>query len=99
MKVCWSVRTIPELEELPDYQKSRIMRLSLRRAFRHWESWFGLLFCVTSGILGQHMGHNVGEGNLLFGLIGGGIGGGVFGFLLMQMQAVEVYSMIDELSD
>lgn len=42
MTIYWTLRSIPELADLPRRERGRFWRTHVLRAFKHWQPWAGL---------------------------------------------------------
>src|SRR5687767_7461066 len=89
MPVYWSLRSVPELSDLPRAERRRLWRRCWpQSAFRHWQTWAALLACGLSPLLGGWVGAWVGSqfgARFLGGLLGAGVGGGIGGFVVGQV--------------
>jgi hypothetical protein len=89
MKIYWSLRSIPELADLPPAEGRRLWRECWGKVLRHWQVWLMFLL-LWSGILGAlvvsaWLALAVGLGWPLAVILVGGVWGGAFGFLLDQV--------------
>jgi len=83
MPIYWTNNSIPELAELPIEERNAVWRSHYNLAFRHWQTWLGLLICGLCAVAGGFLG--VAIGSKYLGLaIGGGIGGFIFGQVLIS---------------
>lgn len=75
MKIYWTHKSIPELKDLSMRERARRWRSAYKSAFRHWQTWGGLVLC---GVLS-------GAGAYLGGIVGTVISGGLGGFIYSQI--------------
>jgi hypothetical protein len=78
MTIFWTLKSIPELANLPASDRRVYWRRAYRRTWRHWQTWAGLFACAicagVGGGLGAFSAHPI-----VGAIIGGGVGGFVFG--------------------
>ena len=77
MPIYWSLKSIPELSNLPSNARVRVWQRVYRKTFLHWQTWLGLIACGICAGIGSYLGGIVGS-SLAGAAIGGGIGGFVF---------------------
>ncbi|WP_416414347.1 hypothetical protein [Pantoea sp. App145] len=75
MKIFWSLRSIPELSQLPSKECGKRWNEVYALTFRHWETWAGLALCALL----------CGMGVKFFGIPGVIIMGAIAGFLYSQV--------------
>jgi len=79
MAFFWTLKSIPELADLPARDRRVHWRRAYIRSLRHWQTWLGCLasgMCAVAGAqLGTFASHPI---------IGATIGGGVGGFVFWQ---------------
>lgn len=75
MKIYWTLKSIPELKNLPLRERGRRWRRAYRSVFLHWESWGGMVLCGVCAGAGSHF----------FGMTGGILMAGMGGFLYGQI--------------
>lgn len=80
MKIYWTYKSIPELKDLSRRERGRRWRSAYKSAFRHWQTWGGL---VLGGVL-------AGVGAYVGGIVGAVISGGVGGFIYSQIVTLVV---------
>ena len=80
MRIYWTVRQIPELAALPRAERGVVWRRAYARAFRHWQTWAGLVSCGALAGVGGYVGGLLGHA-----YVGAGVGGGVGGFVFWQV--------------
>lgn len=78
MTVFWTLKSIPELANLPARDRRVYWRRAYRRIWRHWQTWAGLLACAMCAAVGEGLGAFSAQ-PIVGGVIGGGVGGFVFG--------------------
>ncbi len=79
MPIYWTLKSIPELSDLSLAERNRRFARIRRKAFRHWQTWLGLLGCSVLSGIGSVLGGNLGHP-----FIGAAIGGGVGGLIYFQ---------------
>ena len=84
MRVYWTSKSIPELRGLNRKQRGRLWWRCYWKAYRHWQTWAGLIACGALAGLGVGIGQVVGIGRIVGGAIGGGLGGFIFSQVLME---------------
>ena len=89
MKMYWSLRSVPELADLPPAERRRLWRECWGKVLRHWQVWL-LFLLFYSGLLGvlvvaAWLALVVGLGWPLALILVSGVWGGAFGFLLDQV--------------
>lgn len=94
MKIYWSLKSIPELAEIPTKQRKEIWRRCLRKAHRNWWTWLGVVgpaACIggVSAVLVDIISGNHAAAILLAGLIGG-----IAGLISFQIQVRTVRAYI-----
>jgi hypothetical protein len=102
MLIYWTRSSIPELAALPKSERGRAWRACYFKAFRHWQTWFGLLVCGICAAAGHVIGGEfVTEPAKSSSfrsveyfadpkLIGAAIGGGIGGFIYSQIAVHQV---------
>lgn len=80
MKIYWTYKSIPELKDLSRRERGRRWRSAYKSAFRHCQTWVGLVLCGVLAGAGAHFG----------GIIGAVITGGVGGFIYSQIVTLVV---------
>jgi hypothetical protein len=75
MRFYWSLRSIPELAQLPANERGRAWREASREAMRTTSVKAAL---ILVGVL-------AGLGTMLFGIVGAAIGGGIGGLIFGQL--------------
>ena len=45
MKIYWTHKSIPELKDLSMRERGRRWRSAYKSAFRHWQTWGGVVLC------------------------------------------------------
>lgn len=75
MKIHWTLKSIPELADLSLRERGRRWRSAYKSAFRHWETWCGIVLCAGFA----------GAGAYLFGMLGGVLMAALGGFLYGQI--------------
>lgn len=75
MKIYWTLKSIPELKNLSPGDRGRRWQSAYKSAFRHWQTWGGLVIC---GIL-------TGAGAYFAGMAGTVIFAGLGGFIYGQI--------------
>jgi hypothetical protein len=78
MAVFWTLKSIPELANLPARDRRVNWRRAYRRSWRHWQTWLGLLACAMCAAVGAGLG-GFASHPFIGAAIGGGVGGFVFG--------------------
>ncbi|MGF6485100.1 hypothetical protein FSB08_31650 [Paraburkholderia sp. JPY432] len=78
MTIFWTLRSIPELANLPASDRRKNWRRAYRCTWRHWQTWAGLLACIICTGLGLALGAFAAQ-KVVGGMIGAGVGGFVFG--------------------
>ena len=76
--VFWTLRSIPELANLPARERGVRWRRAYRHSWRHWQTWAGLITCAVCAALGVRFGVFAAH-PIIGGLIGSSVGGFVFG--------------------
>jgi hypothetical protein len=77
MAIFWTLKSIPELGNMPARERRIVWRRAYRRTWHHWQTWVGLLACGICAGLGSHFGAKV--DHPMFGTaIGGVVGGLIF---------------------
>ncbi|MDP9651481.1 hypothetical protein J2793_006956 [Paraburkholderia caledonica] len=84
MAFFWTLKSIPELANLPARDRRVYWRRAYRRTWRHWRTWAGLLACALCAGLGSRLGASVDHATV-GAMIGGGIGGFVFGQVTVRV--------------
>jgi hypothetical protein len=82
--ICWNIDRIPELTGLTEEERGRFWLHVVRKSFRHWQTWAGLIACGACTALGSVVGAKLGSG-LLGAAAGGGIGGLLYGQALVYV--------------
>ncbi len=83
MKIYWTIKSIPELSNLPDEERRRIWRRCWAKASGNWKTWIELCaLCSTLALFTWFFGRTWG---LLGGIIGGIIVGSVLGLIWAQV--------------
>jgi hypothetical protein len=72
--ICWNIDRIPELTGLTEEERGRFWLYVVRKSFRHWQTWAGLIACGACTAWGFVVGGKLGSG-LLGAVVAGGIGG------------------------
>ena len=80
MQIYWSLKSIPELAEIPERERGRLWRAAHLRIFRHWQVWVALGGCAFAAALGSSLGELTG-----YSIIGFAIGAGIGAFLYAQV--------------
>lgn len=80
MQIYWSLKSIPELAELPASERGRIWRTAHWKIFRHWQVWLALGGCAIAAGLGSSLGELTD-----YRIIGFTIGAGIGAFLYAQV--------------
>jgi len=80
MTIYWTIKSIPELAQLPPKKQRRVWRRAYGRAFGHWQTWAAWALCGVLGVLGSNLGRSLGAP-----LLGAAIGGGLGGFVASQI--------------
>ena len=80
MKIYWTYKSIPELKDLSMRERGKRWRSAYKSAFRHWQTWCGLVFC---GVL-------AGAGAYFGGIVGTVILAGLGGFIYSQIVTLVV---------
>ena len=75
MKIYWTLKSIPELADLPLWERGRRWRRAYKSVYRHWETWCGLALCGGCAGVGAHV----------FGRVGGILMAALGGFLYGQI--------------
>ena len=75
VKIYWTLKSIPELKNLSPGDRGRRWQSAYKSAFRHWQTWGGLVIC---GIL-------TGAGAYFAGMAGTVIFAGLGGFIYGQI--------------
>ncbi|WP_058960719.1 hypothetical protein [Type-E symbiont of Plautia stali] len=75
MKIFWTLKSIPELADLDLWERGRRWREAYKSAFRHWQTWAGLIVCGAFGYSGAYF----------FGIAGSVIMSGLGGFVYGQI--------------
>ena len=78
MTVFWTLKSIPELANLPARERRVYWRRAYRRSWRHWQTWAGLLACAMCAAVGAGLGAYTTH-PIAGVVIGSGVGGFVFG--------------------
>jgi hypothetical protein len=55
MPIYWTLKSIPELSQLPPKERGIVWRRVYKMTFRHWQTWIGLLGCVAFGYSGSYL--------------------------------------------
>ena len=84
MPIYWNINSIPELAGLTPEERSRVWLQVQRKAFRHWQTWVGLIACAACSAVGSIVGAKLGSG-LLGAAVGGGVGGLLYGQALVYV--------------
>jgi hypothetical protein len=79
MQIYWTLKSIPELAQLPRAERRRVWRHVYWKTFDHWQAWAGLFACGACAAMGTLFGGLLGSG-----FIGAAMGGGVGGFIFSQ---------------
>jgi len=79
MPIYWTLKSIPEFSDLSLAERNRSWARIRSKAFRHWQTWLGLLGCAMLSGIGSLLGEKWGHSS-----IGAAIGGGVGGFVYFQ---------------
>ena len=79
MKIYWTQKSIPELKDLSFRERGRRWRRAYKSAFRHWQTWGGLLLCGAFGGAGAYFGGIVGT------VIFAGLGGFIYGQIVTHV--------------
>jgi hypothetical protein len=83
MTMYWTLRSIPELADLPASQRQRLWRTCYVYGFRHWQTWLGLLLCsacISIGVFASILLSRTMPPDQLFiwlSIVPGGLGGGI----------------------
>ena len=77
MAIFWTLKSIPELMNLPARERRIVWRRVYRRTWHHWQTWVGLLAGGICAGLGSRLGAVV-EHQIFGAMIGGGVGGLIF---------------------
>ena len=80
MKIYWTHKSIPELKDLSMRERGRRWRSAYKSAFRHWQTWGGVVLC---GVL-------AGAGAYFGGIVGTVILAGLGGFIYSQIVTLVV---------
>jgi SNF family Na+-dependent transporter len=79
MPIYWTLKSIPELSNLSLAERNRSWAHIRSKAFRHWQTWLGLLACAAFSAVGTLLGEQWGHATL-----GAAVGGGVGGLIYFQ---------------
>ncbi len=79
MKIYWTHKSIPELKDLSMRERGRRWRSAYKSAFRHWQTWGGLVLCGVLAGAGAYFGGTVGT------VILGGLGGFIYGQIVTHV--------------
>lgn len=87
MKLYWSLRSIPELSDLPRAEQRRLWRECWWKVIRHWQVWLvflvGFLGILGGAVLVVALACDFGLPLAL--ILVSGVGGSLFPFLLNQV--------------
>ncbi|MCT8126174.1 hypothetical protein H1D31_09125 [Alishewanella sp. BS5-314] len=78
MTIYWTLKSIPELRDLPRHERMHRWQKAYHECFRHLTTWVALFAVVVFGFIGSQFGQILGM-TLLGGCIGASIGGFIFG--------------------
>jgi hypothetical protein len=84
MPIYWKFDRIPELTGLTEEERGRFVLYVIRKSYRHWQTWAGLIACGACAALGSVFGAKLGSG-LLGAAVAGGIGGLFYGQALVYV--------------
>ncbi|MBK0167488.1 hypothetical protein [Klebsiella sp. S69] len=75
MKIYWTLKSIPELSQLPLKERGKRWRCAYWRTFRHWETWGALVLMALF----------TGSGSYFFSGFGSAVMAGTGGFIYSQI--------------
>ncbi len=52
MKIYWGTNSIPELAELSLSDRNKVWHSCVRKCYKHWQTWLGLVLCGSMGGVG-----------------------------------------------
>lgn len=87
MRFYWSLKSIPELSELPRAERGRRWRAVSWKTFRHWQTWVSLAGLALYSAIGVYLGALI-DPSTTSQIIGGAIAGGFGGFIYGQVITV-----------
>ena len=79
MKIYWTLKSIPELKDLSLRERGRRWRSAYKSAFRHWQTWGGLVLCGAFAGAGSHFGGMAGT------VLLAGLGGFIYGQIVTHV--------------
>ena len=84
MQLYSSLKSIPELADLPADERRRLWRAAFWRTLRHWQLWVALLFPVAGSYVGSWLGSQVGHPSI-GSMVGAASGGFIFGHVVVEL--------------
>ena len=79
MKIYWTLKSITELKDLSFRERGRRWRRAYKSAFRHWQTWCGLVLCGAFSGAGAYFGGVAGT------VIFAGLGGFIYGQIVTHV--------------
>jgi len=84
MQLYWSLKSIPELADLPADERGRLWRAAFWRTFRHWELWVAFIVLNACAYVGSWLGSQVGHPSI-GSIVGAALGGYIFGHVVIEL--------------
>ncbi len=78
MPIYWTIKSIPELSQLPPKERGIVWRRVYKMTFRHWQTWIALLGCGAFAFSGIYLAKFIDMHSTIGAAIGGGVGGLLF---------------------
>jgi len=92
MRIYWSLKSIPELSDLPSEERRRVWRAAYWKTARHWQFWAGLVGIGLFTLIGNALiGHPP-----IGGAIGAGVGGFIYGGLMSHLARPYIRAVLSE---
>ncbi|CAG9196349.1 conserved hypothetical protein [Burkholderia vietnamiensis] len=98
MEVFWTLKSIPELANLPARDRRVNWRRAYFRSWRHWQTWAGLLACALCAALGAGLSARAGH-PVVGAVVGGAVGGFVFGQAVVRVARAHYRNVLLGLDD
>ena len=83
MKIYWSIKSIPELKEMPEEERKAIFRQCSAKVTHNWKTSILIGLCCLCAGFGIALGRKV--GNIIGAMIAAVLGGAIIGFILLQV--------------
>ncbi len=92
MKLYWTLKSIPELQELDKSDRKEAWRFAYKKCFRHWQTYLGLAICGLCAGLGS----SISDGSIWGSALGGGLGGFIYGQITTSVSRKYLYQWKNE---